>query len=94
MASLKKDIEDILEAALGNHAINEKLDQILAEASLGNQKLDRILAGQQAINAAVLEILAYLGVESGGATPEQLEALGQRFKGLTDKIKSFDSQQT
>lgn len=80
MASLKKDIEDILEAALGNHAINEKLD--------------RILAGQQAINAAVLEILAYLGVESGGATPEQLEALGQRFKGLTDKIKSFDSQQT
>ncbi len=65
--------------------LTDLIKQLLNSST--NAKLDVIMHQQELI-------MAYLGMTPGGATPEDLDALGAKIKVAKEAIQQFDSQTT
>lgn len=80
-------IKDLLNGDSGLGEIKATLADLSEQQNLMDLKLDHILLNQELV-------AAYLGLTPGGATAEDLDALGARIKAAKEQIANFDKTTT
>ncbi len=83
MASLKSEIVDDLKP------LQQQMDKLIACQQVINTAIGATEADIAAIKASLSAIQLFLGADNAGATPEQIDALGQRVLDTTQQVESI-----